>query len=233
MYRKKSRFRLLGALLLVLLLTAGAAIGSLAAKYLYQQKLEATVTFTASLASNFQLLESNAVKDTDTGAYTLTEESVYVNTYELIPGLDIPKDPYVIVEGKTPLPAYLYVEVVDGNREVTATENGPQILDYTIRKNWTKIAVTGLYGGDVYCYTGSGTEPVTVDDSLKNEKIYILEGRDQYPNGMVTVSQHLLHSEISGSLKFYGYLYEAYTDKETSAVADAETVFNYHRPETQ
>ena len=163
MKRRKNRT---GLALLLLLLLLTALMGSAVGKYKKTDTKTGNVQFTAELATNLILLEHKAVKQDD-GRYILDEkDTVTENSYILIPGLDIPKDPYVIIEGKSPVPAYLFVEI-------TSTLDAP--VSYEIDDaNWKEIKSDG--SKKVYCYTGEiGTGSINI---LKYKS--------------VTVSQNLL-----------------------------------------
>ena len=103
----------LSVLLLVFVLVLAATAGVVYAKYIRTFEQTVNVTVTADLAESVALYESQAVKKDD-GSYSLNSESrVTQNTYTLLPGLDVPKDPTIEIVGKTNVPAYLYIEVVD------------------------------------------------------------------------------------------------------------------------
>ena len=119
-----SRTRLIVLLLLALLLIG--LISFAGAKYVTTITHHATITFSASLAENVILQEHKAVRQTD-GSYALVtqkyandfpddeysaETFVHENSYTLIPGLDIPKDPKITILNKTPIKAFLFLEVV-------------------------------------------------------------------------------------------------------------------------
>lgn len=125
------------------------------------------------------------------------------NEYKAQPSTDLPKDPYVRIVGKTAVPAYLYVEVVDG-----LSGSG---LGYTMASCWTKLdGVTGsTYGGQIYVYNNG--ELVT--DSTDLSQIHLLDGNKITVGDSVTID-----SEIA--LSFYGYLAQA------TAGADAAAAFN-------
>ena len=197
---------LLGALLL------GACIGSVAAKYIYSTQLTATVTFTAELAEKIELLERKAVSTKNdanpTSNYKLTNETVTANTYELMPGVDIPKDPYVKITKKTPIPAYLYVEVVDTTPVITVDGTEKHIISYKMGDDWQEVTgVTGANGGKLYCYKD------TVLTDTGDMQIYILDGG---ADAVVTVSDsYLAYKDSDDKLTFYAYLYEAYKKTES------------------
>ena len=200
---KRKNYRI-AALLVVMLLGIGAMAGMVLAKYVYSTEVSGTIKFSAKLADSIVLQEHRAVKQQD-GSYSLTEEIGTENTYTLIPGLDIPKDPYILISGKTPLPSYLYVEVVD--------EKKNEALSYAISDQWMLITSEGgEHGGDVYVYTtGSGLAAPLVADPAG--PIYILQ------NNQVTVSQTLKQSFEEGKLQFYACMGEI-PEEGNSSVLD-------------
>ena len=201
MYAKKRKFPLTIILIFVLL---GVLIGSTAAKYIYSEDLSAKVTFTAELADALLVQEHEAVRQPD-GSYKLntnllpTEEK-QGNSYELLPGLDVPKDPFVTVVNKTPIGAYLYIEVID-------TTNGAITYEIDADK-WTKLSITGR---EIYVYE-DGT--ILTNKNCPTEAILILK------DNKVTVSQTLLtkNTEAADILTFSAYLYEVHDDKNPTEI---------------
>lgn len=156
------------ALATLLLLTA---VTGVYAKYVVDQTIGGVASITAKLGT-ITLLEHKPSKD-DSGKYTLGTETVTEYTYDtVIPGLDIPKDPYVQITDKTPIEAYVFVEVKDNlpaNSKIT----------YEIdTENWTNLDVTGANGGTVYVYkekiddqfgtNGTGTISILKPDTNGN-----------------------------------------------------------------
>ena len=128
---------------LLLIIAVSVLIGSAVGKYRRSFTLEqATVTFTAKLAESVTLQEHKANRQPD-GSYELDENSTVAEIeYTLIPGLDVPKDPYVTITGKTPIDSYLFVEVVD------ETSNGA--ISYAMSDKWKALSLTGKHDGAVY-----------------------------------------------------------------------------------
>ena len=209
MQKNGNRFR--WPLLFLLLALVGAGIGATMAKYVYQQQFSARVTFTARLAQELQLLESKAVatQDDPKSNYKLTEETVRSNTYELMPGVDIPKDPYVRITGKSPIPAYLFIEVVDRTNSA---------IEISLRPEWIPLTgedIAPQHGGTVYYYNDNPGEDPTPLPSFDEKDFYILA------EDKVTVKQTYLHGdkEITNAesdnstediLLVYAYLYEVF-----------------------
>ena len=92
----RARLRLLLVLTLLLLTLIGYAVG----KYVEDKTIDGRVIFTATLADEVILQERTAQRQ-DNGSYKLVAPMCGGNAYVLLPGLDIPKDPHIVIEGKT------------------------------------------------------------------------------------------------------------------------------------
>jgi hypothetical protein len=177
------------ALFLVSLVLITAFSSAVYAKYIKKTDFSGNVTIQADLAKDFKIVESEVSRN-ELGEYSLisgTETSE--NDYILMPGVDIPKDPTIKITGKTALPAYLYVEVVDTNTD--------SAIKYDMADRWQLLAgVTGPNGGKVYVYNE------TVDGSTANMEVQLIKGNTVY------VGQTLVHSAAAKpfSIKFHAYL---------------------------
>lgn len=186
--------RQLALILVILLITSlsGLAVG----KYVFTNSFTRTVTFKAELAKDFILRERTVVRQAD-GQYVLAEPYITNNKlapqrYELLPGLDIPKDPHVVITGKSPIPAYLFIEVVD------KTPN--DAISFTLEEQWIETTLkTPKDGGTMYVYSTNGTGPAEITEDLT---AYILE------NNKVYVSQKLHEENTDELLTVYAYLEE-------------------------
>ncbi len=147
---------------------------------------------------NFELLEHGITGKP--GEYTLTAEEVSENEYTVMPGVNIPKDPFVRVNSPVGVDVYLFVEVVDGT--------GEQLTVTVDSAKWTKLAgVTGTHGGDVYTLaSGRLTAGSTLDAThiLADDEIVVANETIVDP----------------GQVTFYGYLIQAagFTSAEDAAV---------------
>ena len=191
------------ALLAVVLVAVGLGLGL--AKYRTQKAVGGNVSFTVALAERMSIQESKANRSAD-GTYTLdTADTVTANTYKLMPGVDVPKDPYITVTGKTELPGWLFVEVVE-------SENFPGTVTYKVDPAWTIIdGLTGENGGQIYVYNTTLT-----DKKPENiTKFYILDGNQ------LTVSDKLPRG-TTAELTFYGYLCQKISD---NAAADFAAIY--------
>lgn len=189
------------ALFLVSLVLITAFSSAVYAKYIKKTDFKGnTVTIQADLAKDFKIVESEAIRDA-LGEYSLVSDTeVSGNEYILMPGVDIPKNPKVVIEDKTALPAYLYVEIVDTN-----TDNA---ITYTLSDWWIKLDIKGVNGGTLYVYNA------VLDGSTPDVSIGILKGNT------VFVSETLNHAGKAFSIKFHAYLLQ--TPDSTS---DETTIF--------
>lgn len=143
-------FKVLTLSLAFVLVVSASVAGTLA--WLTKKTETVTNTFTSAElfdedeGGSFTLWEHQAMDEDGDGIYTLnTSVKVTGNSYNILPGVDIPKNPTVDVvklEGH----AYLYVKVTD------ALATG---MTYTIDpNNWTEVPG---YAG-VYVYSGTNAD---------------------------------------------------------------------------
>lgn len=188
----RARFRLLIVLTLLLIALTTFTVG----KYITTIQKPGTVTFNAKLAENVMLVESRINRKAD-GIYETTSETITgAQSYTLIPGLDVPKDPHIVITGKTEIPAYLYIEIVN---DTIDTYNGQSVITYDIAAGWSQSTRAAQHGGTVYQYD------TKLDKASAKATYYILK------DNKVTVSQHIKHADTDGAdlLTFYAYLVEA------------------------
>ncbi len=187
------------ALLLAVLFCLSAVTFVAVAKYIKDIPFTGNVTFKADLVENFTLTETQAVRQTD-GTYILSGEQVTQNTYILMPGVDVPKDPKITIEGKTAVPAYLYVEVLE-------SKNFPDEVTYTMAEGW--LPLEGV--PNVYYYETpiTGTPAALTISILKNNTLTV---SDQLPRGS------------TGTLSFHAYMAQQGKDQ------DAKTAFTTNFP---
>lgn len=211
MYAKKRRITPLLVVLLLLLIIG--TTGTTVAKYIHSTQLSSKVTFTAKLAEKITLLEHEAKRNAD-GSYELTDKTTDENKYSLIPGLDIPKDPYITIIGKTPIKAYLFVEV--------RHSIGNNSIAYNLCDTWIPVMdgeepLTGKNGGKVYVYSTDGNTPKVIEEPGDSE-YQILE------NNKIYVSQKLLSGQLTEQhLNFYACLSEVPTNE--GAEPDLKTIY--------
>lgn len=191
------------SMFLVSLILAAAGTSAVYAKYVKDVPFSGNVTVQANLVDTFVLFEHNAER-TALGDYSLGGTEVSGNEYVLMPGVDIKKDPQIRITGKTEVPAYLYIEVVDTT---------PGTVTYSIESCWSVVAdVTGPHGGSVYVYTPKFTTDMNI-------KIIV--------NDILTVKDSLVHPVAeSYSLDFYAYMAQVPNAADTPAAVFAQSFTN-------
>lgn len=202
--RNTAKFHIMTALVVVVF-SLLLAVGVVYAKYIKSVEFSGNVTISAGLAEKFELFEHKAVRGDD-GGYTLdTTVETDTNSYILMPGVDVAKDPQIRIKNKTAIDAYLYVEVIDG-----LGDNG---VSYTIDENyWEPL---GIAGRNIYVYVVDG-EPAAIDETFGENgtgtvKILL--------NNEITVNYTLDRTETDDiALTFHAYMAETVTDKTAAEV---------------
>lgn len=195
MSKKKTLLTIMAVVLVICI----AVMGTLA--FLTKESGAVKNTFIAQgggdIAKEIVLKEHEAVKG-DKGDYSLNDTLVDSNKYSVLPSTDLPKDPFITIIEKTEVPAYLYVEVVDG-----LANTG---LSYAMADCWAKLdGVTGKNGGAVYVYCDEAKNPVIVTDETPGlDKIFILENNEIVVNDTVGIAK-----DQTVNIDFYGYLAQA------------------------
>lgn len=197
----------LPGLLMFAVLLASLAGGAAYAKYVTQKQFDGSVTIKAELGT-ITLQEHTANRKED-GSYELLTTTTDKNEYIIIPGLDVPKDPFVTVQRASSIPVYVFVEVV-GALDSSAVSF--EIDD----ANWKKISASennGKHGGTVYVYTGGGDGPkIVTQNSDFTSPVYILK------ENKVIIGQELLHDTPSNlGLTFYASMGHIAADGEQLA----------------
>ncbi len=176
-----------------------------------------TNTFIASgggkLADGMTLDESKATPNND-GSYTLdATQRVSANTYKVMPGLEIDKDPTITIDGKTEAPAYLFFEVVN------PLDTSVYAYSFT---GWTELTgVTGYMGGKVYVYGDANGTIITDKNVAANYKI--LTG------DKITVEKEAEDLKLSAddsnptTMTFYAYLAQANVGADNDTPASVYT----------
>lgn len=197
------------AFLLAVLFCLSAVTFVAVAKYIKDVPYTGNVTFKADLAEKFTLTETKAVRQAS-GSYILSGEQVTQNSYILMPGVDVPKNPMVKIEGKTAVPAYLYVEVCPAL---------PATVTYKIAKDyWTDLNITGPHGGKVYVYTSDldGTVKV-LDGTVENLTLPIIDKDTLYVSDK-------LDRGTTATMTFYGYMAQQVSGRDEKATFTNEFI---------
>jgi len=150
MNKKKLRAKL--HLLILLTLVLLALLGVAAGKYLTTKSVgSGTFTVDARLAATLEVRESAAQRQSD-GTYELTGETAQSgNSYVLLPGVDIPKDPKVVITGKTEIPAHLKLTVSCDNAAIS----------YELTDAWVQEG-----GTNTYFYSTDGSTPAEITEDI-------------------------------------------------------------------
>lgn len=149
---------------MIIAINCAAVVGVLSAKYVKDFFPIGELMLSVELNEKINIIEHKAQKQPD-GSYKLNAEQVTSNTYSVMPGVDIPKDPQIILENKTAVPGYLYVEIV---------ESIPNTVEYELMPNWIRLGtVIGPKGGEVYVYSIDGTTESIIDDTVFPTEIQI------------------------------------------------------------
>ena len=201
----KQNIKKAGVLLAACLLVAALAllaIADLRAKYVTTVDLTGAVRFTADLAVDVTLLEHKAERNSD-GSYKLhTTETVATNTYVVMPGVDIPKDPTITITTKSAIPAYLYVEVVG---------EPPTGVSYDMDSCWEQLDPAAVSGRKVYVYKIGDSYDLPADSDIT---INIIK------NKVITVSHTYDPAAATSNfnIKFYAYLIQRQDGKNATEV---------------
>lgn len=214
--KKQIRTPLLVLLLVILVLSVIAGTGQVSAKYTTTITHKGTLRIKTSLAKDVQIQEHKANRQSD-GSYALTDQLVHKNEYILIPGLDIPKDPHILITEKTPIEAFLFLEVVN--------KTGSSAISYTVDdEHWQETNFTPKNkNGTVYLHIGTDDKPLILGENTPDSyTVPILK------NDTVEVSQKLLSNPVdeTNPLEFYVYLIE----KNTTASTPEQAYGGYPKP---
>ncbi len=212
--RKLNKYISVTSILVVLtLLVSVSLMGFLGAKYVKEIPFSGNVTITANLANKFTLLESS-VNMLDSGQYIIdnTKPKVESNSYFVLPGVDIPKDPEITIIGKTNVRAYLYLEVVN-------TLGSEIQFELNDAGRWKKLdgAVPKNLGATVYVYTTDGTNVMVFDGTEGDTTISLIKD-----NKLTVPSSTKLTSNLS--LNFYASLLQVVDGQS------AEQIYNGFTP---
>lgn len=197
-------FKVLSLVLAFVLVIGASVAGTLA--WLTAQTPTVTNTFTsaelfANPENDFTLWEHEAKDDDGDGVYTLNSSNeVTSNSYRILPGVNIPKNPTVDVVGLEEH-AYLYIKV---------TSTLPEGLTYSIdSSNWT---VLSGYDG-VYVYSGPNAESNIVKATNSAPKTFEAT--------ILTDNQIVVADNYSGTSDDITLSFNAYMVQATGNGADA------------
>lgn len=205
--RKRSSASKALMLVAAFVLVVGISVtGTLA--WLTAKTPEVKNTFTsANLVSSITLLESVATEQAD-GTYQLgTEKTANSQTYNVLPGVDLPKDPTITITDLEEY-AYLYINVDDQ----LASK-----LDWELDTDWT--AVGDAYPG-VYYYTGSSAVNGVLQGNTEKPDFSIGIIKD---NQVQVADDYAAEDGKANTLSFTAYLVQATGNGENAVEAWANT----------
>ena len=133
--------------------------------------------------------KTTAVVNTFTyGDINITLAETTGNSYKIIPGVNITKDPKVTVNPNSEA-CYLFVKITEENWPTfTETDGTTKKVSYDIATDWKPLEdQAGVYYREVDATTANA-----------GVSYYILKGDTTYPNGVVTVSENLTKNEVNG-----------------------------------
>lgn len=222
--------RILLTVLAMVLVCVLSVAGTMA--LLTENTAAVTNTFVASVSDpekfvdTFELKEYQVAAD-GKGSYTLTTTEVDNNTYNVVPGVTLPKDAFVKLSRENDTPAYLFVEVVN-NLSNEFTMN----VDTT---KWGKLevdgkAVTGKNGGDIYVL-GTADAPTVLGAVTATDGVYhIIEGNKV---AVASNAQLKITKDSNDTIKFYAYICQATVAKaDGTNTSDPAEVFGICFPNT-
>lgn len=218
--------RVLLIVLAMVMVCVVSVTGTLA--LLAQESSSVTNTFVASITDPEKFVDSFVIKEykataDEKGNYTLGTDEVDANTYNVVPGVTLPKDAFVKLSRSNDTPAYLFIEV-DNNLDTSVFTMS---VDTT---KWGKLeGVTGKNGGDIYVL-GAANAPTVLGAVNESEGVYHIISGNQ-----VTVANKndLSITDTTNTIKFYAYICQATVAKEggTNTSVPAE-VFNICFPKS-
>lgn len=200
---KKSMKKSLAIVLAMLLVCVISVAGTLA----YLQASSGPVENTFEVGTLFDDTTEGAGLDLKEHQADYKNDGVYVlkdgregrelvetqkNEYkQVLPGVDLPKDPFVRVKGLDVDSAYLFVEVVGLNNL------SPNFSASVDPANWTVTSLSGAHGGTVYVYN---TADGRITDDIESANILL--------DNVVEVKENCSAGAVA-NLNFYGYIIQA------------------------
>lgn len=201
LFSGKKAFTLMLAVLLVLGCSVGATLA-----YLTATTNEVKNTFTVgkvaiTLDEHVYDPTTNTLKTENEETEAKEEELVGANgtnTYKLIPGKNMPKDPFVTVKAGSEK-CWLFVRIDEANLALNSTENA---VKYSLDDDaWNTLTLSGYADGVRVYYR-------IVDANASDQKLYVL-GKDglctddTHGNGCVTINADITSSfQSTPVLKF-------------------------------
>ena len=186
----KNKKAFVTALVFVLVIALAAAAGVVSAKFMGEKDVKGSVGLKADLAESITVYEHVANRQTD-GSYELDSSAITEEgqTYMLMPGVDIYKDPTVRVTGYTGVPAYLFVKITED-----LNSSGYATCNFT--NGW--YALTGING---VWYKELTSADIPGEDETYKDYPLLAANNNGY---QITVSETLpRESEFTVTIKAY------------------------------
>ena len=138
------------------------------------------------------------------------------NSYQVMPGMELPKDPTITITGKTAAPAYLYFEVVNPlPKDDTESTTGKYTYSFD---GWTKLNVVGANGGEVYVYGPTTDGTIITADNVKTAYPILTDNK-------ITVRSDATDLAKNTTMTFYAYLAQATVGANSTPATVYDTVF--------
>jgi hypothetical protein len=196
----KNKKAFVTALVFVLVIALAAAAGMVTAKYFGEKDVKGSVGLKADLAESITVYEHVANRQTD-GSYELDSSAVTEEgqTYMLMPGVDIYKDPTVRVTGYTGVPAYLFVVI-------TADMGDYSYVALNLADGWQSLSGhNGVWYNEL-----KSTDVPTGDETYKDYPLL-----DTFANGHQIIVYENLPRESEYSISFKAYIGQKTVDYNT------------------
>ena len=117
---------------------------------------------------------------------TLAESDLGGQPIKIIPGVDIKKDPKVMVMANSEA-CWLFVKVEESNWPEFKEANGTRKVSYSVNNGWNVLKNTpGVYFREV-----------SAEEAQKGIDYTVLAGSESCPSGVIKVSQELTKEEIN------------------------------------
>ena len=117
---------------------------------------------------------------------TLKESDFGSQPIKIIPGVDIKKDPKVMVMANSEA-CWLFVKVEESNWPEFKEANGTRKVSYSVNNGWNALKNTpGVYFREV-----------SAEEAQKGIDYTVLAGSESCPSGVIKVSQELTKEEIN------------------------------------
>lgn len=154
-----------------------------------------------------------------TGTYEIADnaKTTIENSYDVMPNMILPKDPYISITGKTEAPVYLYVTIKSALDK--------DVFTWDVTDSWLDLEITTADDGKVYAYTKDGSTAALLTDADAEDliKIAILEGDQITVANVEDVAG--LKLEANKTMVFNAYMAQASIGAETDAADIFESVF--------